>query len=165
MGVRGEATPKPALEPVGAPPGGRSETPLLFPPPAQKSLPGSFRRGPHASPRQRGAVLSARALVSQHGVPKSGLWKGFSGAPTVAKAAVGYLGAPRNTGCPNRVPGEGFWGFPPQRGPRDALPGPGPSPAGAGWGWCGEDRGTRDKCHWKPIRGMGRIVSKGGETW
>jgi 4-oxalomesaconate hydratase len=36
-------------------------------------------------------ILSARALVSQHGVPKSGLWKGFSGAPTAAKAAVGYL--------------------------------------------------------------------------
>jgi ribosomal protein S18 acetylase RimI-like enzyme len=35
--------------------------------------------------------LSARALVSQHGVPKSGLWKGFSGAPTAALAAVGYL--------------------------------------------------------------------------
>jgi hypothetical protein len=28
----------------------------------------------------------------QHGVPKSGLWKGFSGAPTAAFAAVGYLG-------------------------------------------------------------------------
>ena len=38
--------------------------------------------------------LSARALVSQHGVPKSGLWKPFSGAPTAAKAAVGYLSAP-----------------------------------------------------------------------
>ena len=36
-------------------------------------------------------ILSARALVSQHGVPKSGLWKGFSGAPTAAKAAVVYL--------------------------------------------------------------------------
>jgi predicted RNA binding protein YcfA (HicA-like mRNA interferase family) len=35
--------------------------------------------------------LSARTLVSRHGVPKSGLWKGFSGAPTAAKAAVGYL--------------------------------------------------------------------------
>ncbi|KOX90618.1 Purine catabolism regulatory protein-like family protein [Thermus aquaticus] len=39
-------------------------------------------------------LLSARTLVSQHGVPKSGLWKGFSGAPTAAKAAVGYLGLP-----------------------------------------------------------------------
>jgi len=36
-------------------------------------------------------LLSARALVSQHGVPKSGLGKGFSGAPTAAFAAVGYL--------------------------------------------------------------------------
>jgi hypothetical protein len=35
--------------------------------------------------------LSARTLVSQHGVPKSELWKGFSGAPTAAKAAVGCL--------------------------------------------------------------------------
>jgi len=35
--------------------------------------------------------LSARTLVSQHGVPKSGLWKGFSWAPTAAFAAVGYL--------------------------------------------------------------------------
>jgi hypothetical protein len=35
--------------------------------------------------------LSARALVSQHRVPKSGLWKAFSGAPTAAFAAVGYL--------------------------------------------------------------------------
>jgi len=39
-------------------------------------------------------LLSARTLVSQHGVSKSGLWKGFSGAPTAAKAAVGYLGLP-----------------------------------------------------------------------
>jgi hypothetical protein len=39
-------------------------------------------------------LLSARTLVSQHEVPKSGLWKGFSGAPTAAKAAVGYLGLP-----------------------------------------------------------------------
>jgi|GEM_PF-6266717 len=39
-------------------------------------------------------LLSARTLVSQHGVPKSGLWKGFSGAPAAAKAAVGYLGLP-----------------------------------------------------------------------
>jgi transposase len=38
-----------------------------------------------------GMALSARTLVSQHGVPKPGLWKGFSGAPTAAKAAVGYL--------------------------------------------------------------------------
>ncbi len=30
-------------------------------------------------------------MVSQHGIPKSGLWEGFSGAPTAAKAAVGYL--------------------------------------------------------------------------
>ncbi|WP_003049024.1 hypothetical protein [Thermus aquaticus] len=37
-------------------------------------------------------VLSARTLVSQHGVPESGLWRGFSGALTAAKAAVGYLG-------------------------------------------------------------------------
>jgi hypothetical protein len=37
------------------------------------------------------SLLSARALVSQHGVPKSGLWKSFSGAPTAAFAAVGYL--------------------------------------------------------------------------
>ncbi len=35
--------------------------------------------------------LSARALVSQHGMPKSGLWEGFCGAPTAAFAAVGYL--------------------------------------------------------------------------
>jgi len=35
--------------------------------------------------------LSARTLVSQHGVPKSGLWKDFSGAPAAAKAAAGYL--------------------------------------------------------------------------
>jgi hypothetical protein len=35
--------------------------------------------------------LSARTLVSQHRVPKSGLWKGFSGVPTAAFAAVGYL--------------------------------------------------------------------------
>jgi len=35
--------------------------------------------------------LSARTLVSQHRVPKSGLWKGFSGAPTAARAAVGHL--------------------------------------------------------------------------
>jgi len=41
--------------------------------------------------RMAGVELSARTLVSQHGVPKSGLWKGFSGAPTAAKAAVGYL--------------------------------------------------------------------------
>ena len=27
----------------------------------------------------------------QHRVPKSELWKGFSGAPTAAFAAVGYL--------------------------------------------------------------------------
>ena len=33
---------------------------------------------------------SARALVSQHRVPKAGLWKAFSGAPTAAFAAVGY---------------------------------------------------------------------------
>ena len=32
-------------------------------------------------------------MVSQHGVPKSELWKGFSGAPTAAFAAVGYLDA------------------------------------------------------------------------
>ena len=37
------------------------------------------------------SLLSARTLVSQHGVPKPGLWKGFHGAPTAAKAAVGYL--------------------------------------------------------------------------
>ena len=37
------------------------------------------------------SYLSARTLVSQHGVPKPGLWKGFPGAPTAAKAAVGYL--------------------------------------------------------------------------
>ena len=37
--------------------------------------------------------LSARTLVSQHGVPKPGLWKGFSGAPTAVFAAVGYLGS------------------------------------------------------------------------
>jgi hypothetical protein len=37
--------------------------------------------------------LRARALVSQHGVPKPGLWKGFSGASTAAKAAAGYLAA------------------------------------------------------------------------
>jgi hypothetical protein len=36
-------------------------------------------------------VLSARTLALQHRVPKSELWKGFSGAPTAAKAAVGYL--------------------------------------------------------------------------
>ena len=41
-----------------------------------------------------GVELSARTLVSQHGVPKSGLWKGFSGAPTAAKAAVGYFSSP-----------------------------------------------------------------------
>ena len=35
--------------------------------------------------------LRARALVWQHGVPKSGLWKGFFRAPTAAKAAAGYL--------------------------------------------------------------------------
>jgi len=35
--------------------------------------------------------LSARTLALQHRVPKSGLWKGFSGAPTAAFAAVGYL--------------------------------------------------------------------------
>jgi adenine-specific DNA-methyltransferase len=33
--------------------------------------------------------LSARALVSQHGVPKSGLWKGFSGAPAVEEPRRG----------------------------------------------------------------------------
>ncbi len=38
--------------------------------------------------------LSARALVSPHRVPKSGLWKDFSGAPTAAKAAVGHLEDP-----------------------------------------------------------------------
>jgi hypothetical protein len=47
-----------------------------------------------------GLLLSARTLVSQHGVPKPGLWKGFSGAPTAAKAAVGYLGL---EGTPGRV--------------------------------------------------------------
>jgi Predicted dioxygenase len=36
-------------------------------------------------------ALSARTLVLRHGVPKPGLWKAFSGAPTAAKAAVGYL--------------------------------------------------------------------------
>jgi hypothetical protein len=41
-----------------------------------------------------GMALSARTLVSQHGVPKPGLWKGFSGAPTAAFAAVGYLVGP-----------------------------------------------------------------------
>ena len=41
--------------------------------------------------RQSLPELSARALVSQHGVPKSGLWKGFSGAPAVARATAGYL--------------------------------------------------------------------------
>jgi hypothetical protein len=35
--------------------------------------------------------LSARTLVLRHRVPKPGLWKGFAGAPTAAKAAVGYL--------------------------------------------------------------------------
>ena len=35
--------------------------------------------------------LSARTPALQHRVPKSGLWKGFSGAPTAAFAAVGYL--------------------------------------------------------------------------
>jgi Uma2 family endonuclease len=40
---------------------------------------------------QHAGLLSARTLVSQHGVPKLGLWKGFSGAPTAANAAVGYL--------------------------------------------------------------------------
>jgi LmbE family N-acetylglucosaminyl deacetylase len=35
--------------------------------------------------------LSARTLVLRHRVLKPGLWKGFSGAPTAAKAAVGYL--------------------------------------------------------------------------
>jgi len=38
--------------------------------------------------------LSARTLVSLHGVPKLGLWKGFSGAPTAANAAVGCLALP-----------------------------------------------------------------------
>ncbi|ALJ91716.1 hypothetical protein TO73_1896 [Thermus aquaticus Y51MC23] len=33
--------------------------------------------------------LMARTLVLQHGVPESGLWRGFSGAPTAAFAAVG----------------------------------------------------------------------------
>ena len=42
-------------------------------------------------PKQLLVQISARTLVSQHRVPKSGLWKGFSGAPTAAKAAVGYL--------------------------------------------------------------------------
>jgi hypothetical protein len=37
------------------------------------------------------SLLSARTLALQHRVPKSELWKGFSGAPTAAKAAVGYL--------------------------------------------------------------------------
>jgi uncharacterized membrane protein (UPF0127 family) len=37
------------------------------------------------------AALSARTLVLRHRVPKPGLWKGFSGAPTAAFAAVGYL--------------------------------------------------------------------------
>jgi Sporulation protein and related proteins len=36
-------------------------------------------------------ALSARTLALQHRVPKSELWKGFSGAPTAAFAAVGYL--------------------------------------------------------------------------
>jgi hypothetical protein len=35
--------------------------------------------------------LSARTLVLRHRVSKPGPWKGFSGAPTAAKAAVGYL--------------------------------------------------------------------------
>jgi len=51
--------------------------------------------GWRASPRRKGGFdttpgwpkLSARTLVSQYGVPKSGLWEGFSGAPT----AVGCL--------------------------------------------------------------------------
>jgi len=40
------------------------------------------------------AYLSARTLVLRHRVPKPRLWKGFSGAPTAAKAAVGYLDLP-----------------------------------------------------------------------
>lgn len=42
--------------------------------------------------------LSARALALQHRVAKSGLWKGFSGAPTAAFAAVGYLEDPAQGG-------------------------------------------------------------------
>jgi len=37
------------------------------------------------------ALLSACTLVSQHEVPKSGLWKSFSGAPAVALATAGHL--------------------------------------------------------------------------
>jgi len=43
------------------------------------------------APKGTSESLSARTLVLQHGVLKSGLWKGFSGAPTAAFAAVGYL--------------------------------------------------------------------------
>jgi hypothetical protein len=56
--------------------------------PRQK-FPGEVTR--HGGPKE----LSARTLVSRHGVPKWGLWKGFSGAPTAAFAAVGYLLGPR----------------------------------------------------------------------
>jgi len=41
--------------------------------------------------RMAGVELSARTLALQHRVAKSELWKGFSGAPTAAFAAVGYL--------------------------------------------------------------------------
>ena len=42
-------------------------------------------------PKQLLVQISARTLVSQHGAPKSELWKGFSGAPTAAFTVVGYL--------------------------------------------------------------------------
>ncbi len=47
---------------------------------------GSARLGPGGEVEKAHAlpILSARTLFSQHGVPKSGLWKGFSGAPAVA---------------------------------------------------------------------------------
>ncbi len=59
-------------------------------------------------------------MALQQRVPKPELWKGFSGAPTAAKAAVGYL-SPLPGPSPGKAPGGRPRGLGPRvRRPREA---------------------------------------------